>query len=125
MRKYFIALSILIFLSVSLCLAFIGKVARINATASSQWQVISYTSDYGNGQAFHYLEYLPPGYVDQNNKEEYPVIISLTGLGWNSDTTSIGFAPNLLKRGNLERTIRDGRNYPFIILTPHQPSKVK
>lgn len=123
MKKYFIALSILIFSSVGLCLAFIGKVARINATASSQWKTMSYPSTYGNGQTFYYLEYLPPGYMDSGDKKDYPVIISLVGLGWNTDGTD--FFPDRLKEANLERTIRDGRDYPFIILTPHQPTEVK
>lgn len=123
MKRYFITLSILIFIAVGLCLAFIGKVAQSNATAPSQWKVISYPSIYGNGQKFYYLEYIPPGYTDSGNEKKYPVIISLTGLGWHTDGT--GFFPDRLKEANLERTIREGRDYPFIILTPHQPTEVK
>ncbi len=123
MRKYFIALSALLFLATGVCLAFFQVVAESNATAPSQWKAISYTSTYGNGQTFYYLQYLPPGYMDSSNQQDYPVIISLVGLGWNTD--GLGFFQDRLKEANLERTIRDGRNYPFVILTPHQPTQVK
>ncbi len=123
MKKYFVALSVLIFLLVGTCLAFIGKVAASYATSPRQWKVISYPSTYGNGQTFYYLEYVPPGYTDTGNQEDYPVIISLTGLGWHTD--GLDFFPDRLKGANLERTIRDGRDYPFIVLTPHLPTEVK
>lgn len=123
MKKYFIALSILLFISTGLCLAFFKVVALSNATAPSQWKSISYVSEYGSGQTFYYLQYLPPGYMDSDNQQDYPVIISLVGLGWNTD--GLEFFQDRLKEANLERTIRDGRKYPFIILTPHQPTQVK
>lgn len=123
MKHYFCTLSILLFLSISVCLAFIRVVALSHATAPSQWKVVSYPSEYGNGQIFYYLQYLPPGYMDSDNQQDYPVIISLVGLGWNTD--GLGFFQDRLKEANLERTIRDGRRYPFIVLTPHQPTEVK
>ncbi len=123
MKGYFTVLTVSIFLSLGLCLAFIGKVAEENATSPRKWSIISYPSTYGQGQTFYYMEYLPPGYTDAGNKQTYPVILSLAGLGWHTD--GLDFFPDRLKEANLERTIRDGKDYPFIILTPHLPTEVK
>lgn len=101
-------------------LALISSFSPIKAQSLSEWNQKSYASAYGNGQTFYYLEYLPEGYHDSNT--EYPVIISLHGLGYATEGTGIYW--NRLKGADFERTIEAGRDYPFIVLTPHQPTEV-
>ncbi len=111
--------SITTFLSLFL-IAFAGSFFKAEAQSASEWKQKQYVSTYGNGQNFYYLEYLPQAYRDNTN--DYPVIISLHGLGFATPGTGIFW--DRLKNADFERTIRDGRNYPFIVLSPHQPTEV-
>lgn len=123
MKDYFLFWSVLIGASLAVCLGFFVKVGDMTGRSPREWNIKSYTSTYGNGQIFYYLEYLPPGYNNTGNEEKYPTIISLHGLG--HGTNGLAFDGERLKRANLEKTIKKGREYPFIILSVHQPTEVK
>ncbi len=84
-------------------------------------QEVVYTSTYGNGQAFGYLEYLPIEYG--TSEEDFPVLISLHGLGWRAEGNSIEFSK--LRQGNhVAKLIEAGRHFPAIVISPQQPKNV-
>ncbi|MEM9830929.1 MAG: hypothetical protein AAF944_09830, partial [Bacteroidota bacterium] len=84
-------------------------------------QEVVYTSTYGNGQSFGYLEYLPVGY--DTSEEDFPVLISLHGLGWRADGNGIEFSK--LRQGNhVAKLIEAGRHFPAIVISPQQPKNV-
>ncbi len=121
-NKYFVLLLAGLLLGAVICTAVIRKVGYKTGLSARQWNVESFSSAYGNGQTFYYLEYLPPGYWDRPLKK-YPMLISLHGL--DHGTIGTGFFPNRLKKANLEKTIKLGRDYPFVIVSVHQPTEVK
>lgn len=84
---------------------------------------VTYSSSYGNGQTFAYLEYLPPNYSD--NGKGYPLLISLHGYGWMPDGQSIKFSN--LRTGNHVAKLfyYKKQDFPFIVISPQQPKSVK
>ncbi|MGB3778872.1 MAG: fibronectin type III domain-containing protein, partial [Tunicatimonas sp.] len=89
--------------------------------AQGTQQEITYSSSYANGQDLGYLEYLPVAYG--NNSDDYPLLISLHGLGWRGRGSNIQL--NRVKTGNhVAKLIEDGRDFPFIVVSPQQPEDV-
>ncbi len=84
---------------------------------------VTYSSSYGNGQTFAYLEYLPPNYSD--NGKGYPLLISLHGYGWMPDGQSVKFSN--LRTGNHVAKLfyYKKQDFPFIVISPQQPKSVK
>jgi predicted peptidase len=63
--------------------------------------------------SFNYLVYLPPGYEDNN--KEWPLLLFLHGAG------EIGNDLNYLKRLGLPMLIEQGKDFPFIVISPQCP----
>lgn len=64
----------------------------------------------------HYLLYLPQGYDDPANAgKSWPVIFMLHGIGENGSDASL-----LLKYGPA-RMVEEGRDFPFIVISPQHP----
>ena len=84
---------------------------------------VTYTSTYGNGQKFGYLEYLPPNY--SSGSQKYAVLISLHGNGWMADGQTIQFS-NLRKGNHVAKQFYYSKtDFPFIVISPQQPKSVK
>ena len=84
-------------------------------------QEVIYSSTYGNGQDFGYLEYLPIGYdVESSN---FPVLISLHGLGERADGNTIQFW-KIKGYNQVAKLIEAGKHFPFIVISPQQPKNV-
>ena len=60
-----------------------------------------------------YLQYLPPDY--ESSAEDFPLVIFLHGSG------ERGEDPELLKLHGLPRYAEEGRDYPFILISPQLP----
>jgi poly(3-hydroxybutyrate) depolymerase len=84
---------------------------------------VTYTSSYGNGQKFGYLEYLPPSY--SSSSKNFAVLISLHGKGWMADGQTIQFS-NLRKGNHVAKLYYYNKtDFPFIVISPQQPKSVK
>ncbi len=91
------------------------------ALAQGTQQEVTYSSAYANGQNIGYLEYLPTAYA--NGSDDYPLLISLHGLGWRGRGANVQL--NRVKQGNhVAKLIEDGRDFPFIVISPQQPEDV-
>ena len=89
--------------------------------AQGTQQEVTYSSAYANGQDIGYLEYLPTAYASGSN--DYPLLISLHGLGWRGRGTSVQL--DRIKQGNhVAKLIEAGRDFPFIVVSPQQPEDV-
>ncbi len=89
--------------------------------AQGTQQEVTYSSSYANGQNLGYLEYLPTAYASGN--DDYPLLISLHGLGWRGRGTSIELGR--VKQGNhVAKLIEAGRDFSFIVVSPQQPEDV-
>ncbi len=64
-------------------------------------------------QSFGYIQYLPEDY-DPNKK--YPLVLFLHGAGERGDDLDV-----LTKHGYMKYHIEDGREYPFIFISPQCP----
>ena len=98
-------------------------VSSINGRVLAQGtqQEVSYSSSYANGQNLGYLEYLPTAYASGN--DDYPLLISLHGLGWRGRGTNIELGR--VKQGNhVAKLIEAGRDFSFIVVSPQQPEDV-
>ena len=103
-----------------ICLLSILIVQSYIYAQGTQTEVV-YTSTYGNGQQFGYLEYLPVSY--DTSDEDFPILISLHGLGWRAEGNSIEFSK--LRQGNhVAKLIEAGRHFPVIVISPQQPKNV-
>lgn len=73
-----------------------------------------------------YLEYLPQGY--HSNSHDYPLVISLHGIKekGTSSTDPRRVLPDLQKVDNvgLPRYVRQGKKYPFILISPQLKSNM-
>ncbi len=98
-------------------------VSLVNGEAQAQGtqQEVTYSSTYANGQNIGYLEYLPVAYG--NNTDDYPLLISLHGLGWRGRGNNVEL--NWVKRGDMvAKLIEGGRHFPFLVVSPQQPEDV-
>ena len=105
---------VVVFLLITFCL-------QIHTFGQGIQQEVVYSSTYGNGQSFGYLEYLPVGY--DTSAEDFPVLISLHGLGWRAEGNGIEFSK--LRKGNhVAKLIEAGQHFPVIVISPQQPKNV-
>ena len=70
-----------------------------------------YISDTYKG--FGYIQYLPKDY---NEKEKYPLVLFLHGAGERGDDLDL-----LAKHGYMKYHVEQGREYPFIFISPQCP----
>ena len=63
--------------------------------------------------SFSYLQYLPPAYAESDG--DFPLVIFLHGSGERGDDL------DLLTLHGWPRYIREGRDYPFILVSPQLP----
>ncbi len=72
-----------------------------------------------------YLEYLPPGY--NSTTDNYPIVISLHGIkekGTSSNNPSrIKEGVNKVANVGLPKYVKNGANFPFILISPQLKSK--
>ena len=71
----------------------------------------SYSSEHY--QSFGYIQYLPKNF-DENKK--YPLVLFLHGAGERGDDLDL-----LAKHGYMKYHVEDGREYPFIFMSPQCP----
>lgn len=107
--------------AVSALLLLAATFGSARVLAQGTQQEVTYSSTYANGQNLGYLEYLPTAYASGTN--DYPLLISLHGLGWRGRGTNVELGR--VKQGNhVAKLIEDGRDFPFIVVSPQQPEDV-
>ena len=123
MRLYLLSIMILKHLQTTLLSLTLSFIVLSVYGQQGTMNEVTYTSTYGNGQKFGYLEYLPPNY--SSGSQKYAVLISLHGNGWMADGQTIKFS-NLRKGNHVAKQYYYSRtDFPFIVISPQQPKSVK